>query len=229
MTVPFFSYADAAGSTTSARCAVSVRNMSCTTTNAALRASAALQADSRRPPTARPDRRGEHLVQVHARLAGGLVAGQQFGHQAHVDRAARVRVVDQADVLHRNAERIAERDQLANVVALDRSRRRGSPARARPSACRAAIRRRPVRRPSDANAGRRVLVFAHRSRRHRVDVRLMMPVVGADLDSEQRMLLRQIGADDQHGLAFVQIADRRQRFDVLPLSASSSVATSPVR
>ena len=37
VTVPFFSYAHAAGSTTSATCAVSVKNNSCTTTNPARR------------------------------------------------------------------------------------------------------------------------------------------------------------------------------------------------
>ena len=38
-----------------------------------------------------------------------------------------------------------------------------------------------------------------------VDVRLMMAVIGADLEGEQRMFERQVGAEDQEGFAVVEI------------------------
>ena len=63
----------------------------------------------------------------------------------------------------------------------------------------------------DAHAGNGLLIFAHRAGRHRVNVRAVMPDIGARLVGEERMLLRKIAADDQHRFRGVQIVGRRQR------------------
>ena len=52
----------------------------------------------------------QHLLNAHAAV---------LGDQAHVERAARVRIVHQADVFHWDPQRIAERDQFADSIALD--------------------------------------------------------------------------------------------------------------
>ncbi len=56
-----------------------------------------------------------------------------------------------------------------------------------------------------------VRLLADRAGSDSVDVRGMMPVVGADLEREERMLLRKIARDHQDGFAFVQIGRRGQR------------------
>ena len=61
-----------------------------------------------------------------------------------------------------------------------------------------------------------------------VDVRLVMAVVGADLEGEQRMLEREIGAEDQEGFAIVEIGDGGQLAG-LAAQRIEQVATSPVR
>ena len=73
-----------------------------------------------------------------------------------------------------------------------------------------------------------MLLLADRPRRDRVDVRVVMAVVGADLEREEWMLLREVARNHQDRLAIVQIGGGGSA-SVLPLSASSSVATSPVR
>ena len=50
-----------------------------------------------------------------------------------------------------------------------------------------------------ASAGR-ILVFAHRTGRYGVDMRLVLPPVRAQLKGEQRVFLRQIAIDYQRGL-----------------------------
>ena len=45
-----------------------------------------------------------------------------------------------------------------------------------------------------AHDGRRVLVLPHRLGCDHVNMRLMMAIIGADLEGEQRMLERQVGA-----------------------------------
>ena len=63
----------------------------------------------------------------------------------------------------------------------------------------------------DANAGDGLIVFANRTRRHRINVRVVMAEIGPRLEREERMLLREIGADHQHRLGGVEIAGGRQR------------------
>ena len=60
-------------------------------------------------------------------------------------------------------------------------------------------------RPSARTLCVAVLIFAHRARRDGVNVRLVMAEVGANLEREERMLQREIGADDQERLAVVEI------------------------
>ncbi len=73
-----------------------------------------------------------------------------------------------------------------------------------------------------------VLIFADVARRHDIDVRIVVALVGANLEGEERMFQRQVGADDQESFALVEIL-RRGELAPVPLSASISVTTSPVR
>ena len=42
-------------------------------------------------------------------------------------------------------------------------------------------------------------------------MRLMVPVIGTDLECEKRLLKRQVGADDQHGLLLIEVECSSQR------------------
>ena len=46
----------------------------------------------------------------------------------------------------------------------------------------------------DADAGDGLIVFANRTRRHRINVRVVMAEVGARLEGQERVLLREIRA-----------------------------------
>ena len=137
----------------------------------------------------------QHLAHAHAAFTR---------RQAHLQRAARVRVVQQADVLHRDAQRRAELDQLANAVALhgivEQDDQFGL-------ALELAAQQFVV---AAAHDGGGVVVFADGSWRHHVNARPVVPVVGADLIGEQGMFQRQVGTEDQKGSAFVEVRDGGQ-------------------
>ncbi len=60
-------------------------------------------------------------------------------------------------------------------------------------------------------APRGVRILANRAVRDRVHVRLVVPVIGADLVGKQRMLLRQVVRDDEDGFRSVEIGYGRLR------------------
>ncbi len=61
-----------------------------------------------------------------------------------------------------------------------------------------------------SHTGGRVLIFAHGPSGDGVNVRLMMTVVGANLERKERLLDRKIGANDQHGLLLIEIRGSSQ-------------------
>ena len=63
----------------------------------------------------------------------------------------------------------------------------------------------------DSDAGDGLAVFANRTRRHRINVRVVMPEVGACLEGKERVLLRKIRSDDQDSFCRIHIACRSQR------------------
>ena len=159
-------------------------NRSCTTTNASRAPSAALFSGFA-PTTHSTSRSGAASIccTAHAAVARD---------NAHVERAARVGIIHQANVLHRNAQRIAECHQLADGVALDRIAEHDHEVAFgfQLVAQRLDAGQFPAR--GDTNAGHGLLVFANRTRGDRIDVRVVMAHVRASLIRQKWMLLRKI-------------------------------------
>ncbi len=140
--VPFFSYAEAAGRTMSASCAVSVRNKSCTTSKSSLPRRSrcgnakrfyGIRADHVERVQLSLGCGGEHRARIHSRFFRQLcrptaapnfwralcvrdrqVAGKHVGQLSHVRGAARIRVIAKRHVARLAGQGRAEFYEIAN-------------------------------------------------------------------------------------------------------------------
>src|SRR5205823_10648703 len=125
----------------------------------------------------------------------------------HIHCAPRVRIIDEADVLDRDSERGSELDQPADAFALDGVVEEDHQLRLDLER----FAQRLNLGGSASNDSSSVAIFAYWFLGDNVDMRLVMAVIGADLEGEERLLEREIGADDQDGILVVEIDRSRER------------------
>ncbi len=150
-----------------------------------------------------------------------MVTGQQFGNEAHVDRTARVRVIEQRAVADRDSERLSELNQFADAVSLDGIVKQDNQfgfGRQGFTKFRKRIEF-GARNLADRFCG--VLIFADRRRRYDVDMSVVMALVGTDLEGEKGLLHRKVRAEDQECFPVVQIlcVDERAPLSIESFSA----------
>ena len=120
-------------------------------------------------------------------------------------------MVEEADVFHRNAQRVAERHQVADSLPFDGIAEENHQLRLSLQFVAERFHRGELFTLGGAQAASGILVFPHRARRHGVGAAAIMPPVGANLKRQQRVRLRQVTGDDKDRLAAVEVRRGCQR------------------